>query len=81
MSEAAAANTTGDQERHPVRRLVRFPYLQDLGIVSTWRQLRRLQTQHGFPSGFLLSPNVRVWEVDEIEEWLAKRRRQSRRAA
>jgi hypothetical protein len=48
--------------------------LQKQGIVSTWRQLRRLQTHQGFPSGYLLSPNVRVWEIEEVELWLANRR-------
>ena len=28
---------------------------------------------YGFPSGVLLSPNVRAWDKAEVERWLANR--------
>ena len=56
------------------RRLVRFPYLQERGIADHRAQVQRLVKDHGFPPGFLLSSNVRVWEVADVEGWLARRR-------
>jgi predicted DNA-binding transcriptional regulator AlpA len=28
---------------------------------------------HQFPPGIMLSPNVRAWTVDEVQQWLANR--------
>lgn len=55
--------------------LLRFEDLKRRGIVRNWPQLGRLIRDHGFPSGWLLTPNARVWDEPEIEDWLEKRRR------
>jgi hypothetical protein len=52
---------------------VRFRNLREAGIVDSWEQLSQLIGRYGFPSGTLLSPNVRVWDVDDIRQWLASR--------
>lgn len=54
-------------------RLLRFSDLKEHGIVSSWPQLKRLQTLHGFPLGRMLSPNIRAWTEREIEEWYTSR--------
>jgi predicted DNA-binding transcriptional regulator AlpA len=54
-------------------RLIRFRDIRAAGIVDSWESLSRLIDDHGFPSGMLLSPNVRAWDVDEISKWLATR--------
>jgi hypothetical protein len=41
---------------------VRFRDLRAAGIVDNWQQLFRLIEDYGFPSGQLLSPNVRAWD-------------------
>jgi len=53
--------------------LLRFSDLQARNIVKSWPQLRRLQKLHGFPLGRMLSPNIRTWTDDEIDEWYASR--------
>jgi hypothetical protein len=56
-----------------VSRLFRYKDLRKSGIVTNWVQLRRLQDLYGFPKGFLLSPQTRVWREDELDSWLAMR--------
>jgi predicted DNA-binding transcriptional regulator AlpA len=58
----------------PKTRLLRFADLKSRGIVSSWPQLARLQHNYNFPPGFLISPQVRVWDESEIEAWLTGRR-------
>jgi predicted DNA-binding transcriptional regulator AlpA len=53
--------------------LLRFKQLQQRRIVSNWPQLKELIEKHGFPVGKYLSPNVRIWDEDEIDAWLASR--------
>jgi hypothetical protein len=48
--------------------LVRFRNLREAGIVDSWEQLSQLVDRYGFPSGTLLSPNVRVWDVDDVQQ-------------
>lgn len=60
-------------DRRPPR-LYRFSDLRSANIVNNWPQLRRLQDHHDFPRGFLLSPNARAWDADEVEIWLNARR-------
>jgi hypothetical protein len=62
-----------ESEILPMTVLLRFANLKANGIVSSWPQLRRLIELHGFPKGRLLSPNVRAWTGDEIDEWRASR--------
>ena len=63
-----------------VRRLIRFKDLQERGIVQNWPQLGRLQNDHGFPRGFLLGSATRVFDEDEVNEWLEGRKAAARRA-
>lgn len=55
----------------------RFKHLKEAGIVTDHGQLRRLVADQGFPPGFLLSPNVRVWNVAEVNRWLAAKQGQT----
>jgi len=57
--------------------LLRFNDLQARGIVRNREQLRNLQRDHGFPAGFLLSANARVFDQAEVEAWLQARREAS----
>jgi hypothetical protein len=53
--------------------LNRFRDLRAAGVVDNWQQLNRMITYEGFPPGRLLSPNVRTWTTEEINEWYASR--------
>lgn len=55
-------------------KLLRFSDLSKAGVVKNWPQLKRLVALHGFPPGFLLSPNARVWDERDVEAWLQSRR-------
>jgi hypothetical protein len=44
-----------------------------MGVVSSWAQLKKLQTNEGFPLGFLLGANTRRWTDEEFHAWLASR--------
>ena len=82
--QSSAASTTSPHQRHGDRgsnddaasRLPIFVRYKDLvaaGICDSYRQLYNMIDNDGFPSGMLLSPNVRVWNVADIEEWLLTR--------
>jgi predicted DNA-binding transcriptional regulator AlpA len=66
-------------EHHPQRqrgaRLLRFADLKALGIVKNRVTLSRWVQGQGFPSGFLIGANTRVWRESDIEQWLAERER------
>jgi hypothetical protein len=51
----------------------RFSDLREAKIVDSWPQLRRLQDEEGFPLGYLVSPNIRVWTVASVTAWLKSR--------
>lgn len=59
--------------------LLRFADLQARGIVRNREQLRNLVRDHGFPAGWMLSPNARVWDLPVVEDWLQARREASGR--
>ncbi len=61
----------------PTTQLLRFADLKSANIVTNWPQLRRMIDGAGFPAGFLLTPACRVWDKDEINAWVAERRRHS----
>jgi hypothetical protein len=61
--------------------LLRFADLHARGIVRNREQLRNLINDYGFPAGFLLTPNARVYDQTEVEAWLQTRREASRSAA
>lgn len=72
MSTIIEKTAVGEGVPH-LPRYVRFRDLRISGIADNWPQLLRLIEQHGFPSGRLLSPNVRAWTIDEVEAWVATR--------
>ena len=53
--------------------LLRFRDLKDRSIVSNHVTLGRWIAREGFPPGFMLGPNTRVWREDEIDAWLDSR--------
>jgi hypothetical protein len=55
-------------------KLLRFSDLKERRIAENWNRVRRLQQEQGFPPGFLLSPQCRVWTEQEVEDWLQSRR-------
>lgn len=54
-------------------KLLRFSDLKAAGIVRSRMQLKRLQEGAGFPPGFRLSANTRVWRQSEIQLWIERR--------
>jgi predicted DNA-binding transcriptional regulator AlpA len=82
---AAALSVAGVAQRHvdrgggdndddgPLPQFVRFNDLRRAGVARTRKQIKQLVERHGFPSGILLSPNVRAWRVAEIKTWLRDR--------
>jgi hypothetical protein len=54
-------------------RLLRYANLKAHGVVNNRTHLRRLQQNHGFPLGKLVSPNIRTWTEDEVDVWYASR--------
>jgi hypothetical protein len=57
--------------------LLRFADLVERGIVRNREQLRNLVSNQGFPAGWMLSPNARVFDLSEVENWLQARREAS----
>lgn len=55
-------------------RLVRFADLKAAGIVRNWPQLKRMVEGAGFPRGYYLTPQARVWDASEVEAWVHSRR-------
>jgi hypothetical protein len=49
---------------------LRFSHLQKRNLVQSWTQLERLQKLYGFPKGRMISPNIRVWTEEEIDEYV-----------
>jgi len=54
-------------------RWLRFRDLEARGIVASWTQLKRLIGKYEFPPGRMLSPNIRAWAEEEIDEWFKSR--------
>jgi hypothetical protein len=52
---------------------VRFKDLKDANIVQSWPALKDLMDNEEFPRGRKLSPQIRVWTVDEVNTWLETR--------
>jgi hypothetical protein len=53
--------------------LLRFSDLKQRGIVHNHMTLARWIEREGFPSGFMLGPNTRVWREIDVERWLDSR--------
>jgi hypothetical protein len=51
----------------------RFSDLVEAGITDNWTHLLRLITAEEFPTGVMLSRNIRAWDVEEVRRWLAAR--------
>jgi predicted DNA-binding transcriptional regulator AlpA len=52
---------------------LRYRNLVDRGLVNSRQELKRLQDTQGFPRGFLLGANTRVWADEEIDAYIAAR--------
>jgi hypothetical protein len=70
---ASGDDDAGDDPRRRLTPWVRYTDLVEANIVGSWTQLLRLIDYEGFPVGAMLSPNIRAWRLDHIEEWLASR--------
>ena len=46
--------------------LWRYRDLKERGFCNSRAQLKRMVDFHGFPTGRLLSPNVRTWTAEEV---------------
>ena len=54
-------------------RLARYADLVEAGVTTNWTHLARLIREEHFPPGFLLSRNIRCWDVAQIKRWLSER--------
>jgi hypothetical protein len=52
---------------------LRFRDLQAARIAGTWNQLHSLIRNEGFPLGYYLGANTRVWWLHDVLEWLKHR--------
>src|SRR5262249_27686252 len=52
--------------------LLRFSDLAQYG-VSNWPTLKRWIQKEGFPPGFYLAANTRVWHQSAVDAWLSSR--------
>jgi len=52
---------------------IRYSDLEAAGIVKNWPTLTRLIEEENFPTGVMLSRNIRAWRQDEINSWLETR--------
>ena len=55
------------------RKILRFNDLVARGTVKNRPTFTRWVKNLGFPPGFMIGPNTRVWFEDEIESWEAER--------
>jgi predicted DNA-binding transcriptional regulator AlpA len=68
-----SVSTKDEAEALPLPRFVRYRHLHEAGIAASWKSLYELIDKYGFPPGIFISPNVRAWDVSDVERWLAKR--------
>ena len=59
-------------ETHPLY-LLRYADLERMQLCRSRSQLNHMMAKEGFPTGFLLSSNIRAWKQSEIEDWIASR--------
>jgi predicted DNA-binding transcriptional regulator AlpA len=64
---------TDNAATHELRRHIRFADLVKAGIVGNWPTLLRLIETEGFPPGVMIGRNMRGWQLDQVEAWLASR--------
>ena len=58
--------------------LIDYNGLVSKGVARSRMTLKRLIQNEGFPTGWLISPNARVWDEAEVEEWIRGRATASR---
>jgi predicted DNA-binding transcriptional regulator AlpA len=73
MSSKTAIPDDDDDASRVLPVYVRARDIRDAGIARNWPTLTRLIEEEGFPRGVMLSPNIRAWRLDEIEQWLETR--------
>lgn len=54
-------------------KLLRYPDLVERRVVKNRMTLSRLIKHEGFPPGFLLSANARVWREEDVDAWIEMR--------
>ena len=52
---------------------VRYQDLVKAGIVQNRVTLARLINQDGFPTGYMIGRNTRLWALADVEAWIASR--------
>jgi hypothetical protein len=52
-----------------MKKWFRFNDLKARGLVKSRPQLKRIVEEHGFSPGRMLSPNVRAWTDEEVEQY------------
>lgn len=67
--------------RAPQTEFLRFGDLKRMGIVRNRPCLKRWQDELGFPRGFRIGLNTRVWHADQVYRWLAEREAASNEGA
>jgi predicted DNA-binding transcriptional regulator AlpA len=50
---------------------LRFRDLKARNIVKSYTQLRRMRKLYGFPSGRMITPQIRGWTEEEIDAYYA----------
>jgi hypothetical protein len=73
MSPTPSDNDDDSAARRVLPIYVRYADLVTANIVGSWTQLLRLIDCEGFPTGVMLSANVRAWPLDLVEAWLEAR--------
>ncbi len=65
-------NLVRDDQRDPLR-MIRYPDLVRLGIVSNRQTLRRWVADEAFPAPIKLGRNMLAWRAVEVLDWIEKR--------
>jgi hypothetical protein len=53
-----------------MRTYLRYSDLKNRGLVKNRTQLKNMIDNYGFPPGRLLSPNVRAWTDEEVDNYV-----------
>jgi predicted DNA-binding transcriptional regulator AlpA len=62
-----------DEDARGLPVFIRFRNLKAAGIAENWPHLLALIEGQNFPTGVMLSPNVRAWNIEDVRQWLATR--------
>jgi predicted DNA-binding transcriptional regulator AlpA len=66
-------HSPSDEDARGLPVLIRFRNLKAAGIAENWPHLLALIEKQNFPTGVMLSPNIRAWNVQDVRQWLATR--------